>query len=353
MNGAGKTSVLEAISIAALSKSFNSSPENSIINFESDFFLSKAETIRDRETNFSVEVHKNTNSRKKITSSFMQNMRPKDLIGSIPIIILSPDYKEITAGSPENRRKFINTSISQVSNSYLNNLYTYRRVLKQRNNLLTKIGKNKSEDYNELSTWTEKLISIGTKIILKRIEFVNKIEPFYLKNYKEVSDDKENVGISYKPYGFDKYNYKELDGSTIIRRLEQLHSQKKDIEIIRKTTLFGPQKDDLELTINGFLVREVASQGQHKSSLISLKLAEFDYMKEVLNETPIVLLDDIFSELDLRRTELVINTVMKNLAQAFITTTEDDKIKKIMSPSEECHYYFVEDGKIKNIEGID
>ena len=104
MNGAGKTSVLEAISIAALSKSFNSSPENSIINFESDFFLSKAETIRDRETNFSVEVHKNTNSRKKITSSFMQNMRPKDLIGSIPIIILSPDYKEITAGSPENRR---------------------------------------------------------------------------------------------------------------------------------------------------------------------------------------------------------------------------------------------------------
>ncbi len=350
LNGAGKTSILEAISIAAISKSFQSTPENSLINFEDDLFLSRVHTLRDRGTDFTVEVKKETGSRKKISSSFMESMRPKDLIGSIPIIILSPDYKEITAGSPENRRRFINTTISQISNNYLNDLYSYSRVLKQRNNLLSKMKKDRSIDKNELNIWTEKLIEYGAKIILRRAKFINEFEPYYLDNYKKVSDSKEEVQIKFSPYGFDDLNYKELDENIVVNRLHKLRDEKKIGELIRFTTLFGPQKDELDLFINNAPVKEAASQGQHKTVLISLKLAEFDYMKEILNETPIVLLDDIFSELDAKRTELVIQTVLKNLAQAFITITEDEKIKKIMKPSDDCYYFLVNDGKVERME---
>ncbi|MFA7325445.1 MAG: DNA replication and repair protein RecF [Candidatus Kapaibacterium sp.] len=350
LNGAGKTSILEAISIAAISKSFQRTPENSLINFDDNVFLSRVHTMRDRGTDFTIEVKKETGSRKKISSSFMESMRPKDLIGSIPIIILSPDYKEITAGSPENRRRFINTTISQISNNYLNDLYSYRRVLKQRNNLLSKMKKDRSIDKNELNIWTDKLIEFGSKIILRRAKFLSEFEPYYLKNYMKVSDSKEEVRIKYSPYGFDNFNYKDLDESKVVNRLIELKDEKKIGELTRYTTLFGPQKDELELFINNAPVKEAASQGQHKTVLISLKLAEFDYMKEILNETPIVLLDDIFSELDAKRTELVLNSVLKNLAQAFITITEDDKIKKIMKPSEECYYFHVSNGKVERID---
>lgn len=350
LNGAGKTSILEAISIAAISKSFQSTPENSLIKFDDDLFLSRVHTMRDRGTDFTIEVKKETGSRKKISSSFMENMRPKDLIGSIPIIILSPDYKEITAGSPENRRRFINTTISQISNNYLNDLYSYKRILKQRNNLLSKMKRDRSIDKNELNIWTEKLIEFGSKIILRRAKFITEFEPYYLKNYKKVSDSKEEVQIKYSPYGFDDINYKDLDESMVVNRLIKLRDEKKIGEFTRFTTLFGPQKDEIDLFINNAPVKEVASQGQHKTVLISLKLAEFDYMKEILNETPIVLLDDIFSELDAKRTELVINTVLKNLAQAFITITEDEKIKRIMKPSNDCFYFYVNEGKVIRVE---
>lgn len=350
LNGAGKTSILEAISLASISKSFLNSPENSIINFNHEKFLARVRAIRDRGTDFTIEITKETGGRKKITSSFMDNMRPKDLIGSLPIIILSPDYKEITAGSPENRRRFVNTTISQISNNYLSDLFSYRKILKQRNSLLQKYKKEKYLDQDEFNIWTNKLIEYGTKIVNKRVEFITQFEPYFSKNYDIVSDRKEKVQIIYKPYGFDDLNYKELDKEMIFEKLNKLSLEKRKGELTRFTTLFGPQKDEIELLINNFLVKDTASQGQHKTVLISLKLAEFDYMKEVLNETPVVLLDDIFSELDSKRTELVIKRILNNLAQAFITITEDDKIKNIMQPSEECFYFYVNNGEVQLIE---
>ena len=350
LNGAGKTSILEAISLASISKSFLNTPENSLINFNQEKFLARVRAIRDRGTDFTIEITKETGGRKKITSSFMDNMRPKDLIGSLPIIILSPDYKEITAGSPENRRRFVNTTISQISNNYLSDLFSYRKILKQRNSLLQKYKKEKYLDQDEFNIWTNKLIEYGTKIVNKRVEFITQFEPYFSKNYDIVSDRKEKVQIIYKPYGFDDLNYKELDKEMIFEKLNKLSLEKRKGELTRFTTLFGPQKDEIELLINNFLVKDTASQGQHKTVLISLKLAEFDYMKEVLNETPVVLLDDIFSELDSKRTELVIKRILNNLAQAFITITEDDKIKNIMQPSEECFYFYVNNGEVQLIE---
>ena len=350
LNGAGKTSILEAISLASISKSFLNTPENSLINFNQEKFLARVRAIRDRGTDFTIEITKETGGRKKITSSFMDNMRPKDLIGSLPIIILSPDYKEITAGSPENRRRFVNTTISQISNNYLSDLFSYRKILKQRNSLLQKYKKEKYLNQDEFNIWTNKLIEYGTKIVNKRVEFITQFEPYFSKNYDIVSDRKEKVQIIYKPYGFDDLNYKELDKEMIFEKLNKLSLEKRKGELTRFTTLFGPQKDEIELLINNFLVKDTASQGQHKTVLISLKLAEFDYMKEVLNETPVVLLDDIFSELDSKRTELVIKRILNNLAQAFITITEDDKIKNIMQPSEECFYFYVNNGEVQLIE---
>jgi len=347
-NGAGKTSILEAISMSALTKSFSIYNDSHLIQFEKDKFFINIELERDRETYFSISTEKTKRGKKSIGSSFQDNMRPKEVIGLIPIIILSPDAKEITFGSPDNRRKFIDSTISQISNLYLEDLYRYNKVLKQRNVLLKKTTSISDFESRQLKLWTEKLVDIGIRIIKKRSTFIEEIKPIYEKYYSIISDNKESVSLEYSPNGYKVNSIAALNINDLKEILTEYSSKKIDSEFRRQMTLFGPHKDELNLFINGHLVRDTASQGQHKSALISLKLAEFDYIRQLHNEIPIVLLDDIFSELDEKRIKLVLEVINKNLAQAFVTVTEVDKIKRILVNQSEVQYFKIEDGKVIN-----
>lgn len=346
LNGAGKTTILEAIAMSALTKSFTVYSDDHLINFNSEVFDISIELERDRGTCFSLKTTKNKRSKKRIDSTFQDNMKPKEVIGLVPIIILSPDAKDITFGSPENRRKFIDSTISQISNLYLEDLYRYNKVLKQRNILLKKIIDIHEFEDGQLNLWTKKLIDIGSRIIRKRAIFIKEIKPKFEHYYSIISDNREDVSLKYKPNGFKISDIHELDIEEIKLVLHEYSKQKEETEYRRQTTMFGPHKDELELYINDHLVRDTASQGQHKSVLISLKLSEFDYIRELHNEIPIVLLDDIFSELDEKRIKLVLEIINENLAQAFVTVTEVDKIERILKEKPNVNYFHIYEGTI-------
>lgn len=347
LNGAGKTTVLEAVSICSISKSFMPAPENSMIKNGEAFYSVFSESVTDLDTPYKVGIKYASGARKQINSSIGDNLSPKDIIGEIPLVILSPDYKAVTFGAPQDKRQFIDSILSQAGKLYMDHAITLKRCLKQRNNLLSSAKKDYAFDYSLIEPWTDMMIKSGSEMIHRRIRFIKEFTPFFNDSYFETTGGKESVSIEYIPYGMPP-NICSSNASKddILLLLKQFSDRIKKEEIRRGTTMFGPQKDDLRICINSRSAKETASQGQHKSLLISLKFAEFNYLKEIRRETPVILLDDIFSELDDERTERVITMLEKNSAQSFITMTNADKLKKIAAEFTQSAFFSAENGVI-------
>lgn len=345
LNGEGKTTILEAISICSLSKSFLPTKDNNLIKIGENKYNLEAKCKSDLDIPYSIKVEFDKLSKKKLNSTVADNLLPKNIIGEIPIVVLSPDHKNITFGSPADRRQFLDKLLSQSSKLYLDDLVKLKKVIKQRNKLLTQFKKNNNYNHDLLIPWTESFIELSSNIIIKRNKIITDISPIFLNYYNNISSMKENTSLSYKAYGFQEIPDNKSD---IINKLKEIYNKKKDSEFYRATTLFGPQKDDIDININGGLAREIASQGQHKSLLISIKLAEFEILKNLRNETPIILLDDIFSELDEERIAHVINLVVKENAQTFITGTEANRITLTLKDNTIVNYYKIIDGQIYN-----
>jgi DNA replication and repair protein RecF len=215
--------------------------------------------------------------------------------------------------------------LSQAKYVYVESAINLKKIIKQRNALLQKAKMyGQKPDEALLDIMTNQMIDAGSTLASLRAQFINEFTPHFLEAYKKITDTDEQVGIVYVP---DTAN-----GRTLITKEDFSESYMlayrslKEEEIRRGTTLFGPQKDDLEISINGGRARETASQGQHKSLLISIKWAEFTYLRDVRDETPVLLFDDIFSELDGNRTARVLQQVLDSGAQTFITTTEGEKL---------------------------
>ncbi len=346
LNGAGKTTILEAISICGFSKSFLPTKDSSLIRINEGFYRIKAEAMTDLNAPYKIEVKYEPGKRKSISSTVGDNLSPKDIIGEAPTAILSPDFKSITFGSPGSRRSFINRLLSQIFKSYIESLYKARKALRQRNTLLSDIRAGAWANKDLANSWTEVLIEASVDIISKRAKFVEDFNPVFKKYYEEVSGGKEDVDLEYDPSG-GKFplNY-DFGRENVRENLERLSYELKDEEIRRGMTLFGPQKDDLKILINGGIAKEYASQGQHKTLLISLKMAEFEYLKEMNRETPIVLFDDIFSELDADRVEKVLEVVRENKAQTFITATDRDLLMKTANLTGDYGFYKIKDGEV-------
>jgi DNA replication and repair protein RecF len=337
-NGVGKTSILEAISVCSMSKSFVLHSEYSLINREYKSFFVSANCTNELQLPYKINVSYTSNAPKQINSSYGNKLLPKEIIGTIPLVVLSPDNKNITNGSPEYRRQFINGILSQSNKYYLEKLYEIRKILKQRNSLLHQISKlqnnTDSTQYMPLlENWTEFFINTNVEIIQRRMEFINEFNPYFVDAYKTVSDGKEEVKIIYSPDSISEKIIEDTNDSiaTIKNNIkEELQNRANNIqqgEVKRANTLFGSQKDEFKIMINGGIARDYASQGQHKSLLIALKFAEFKYLLEKKNETPIILFDDIFSELDKNRIEKVLKILSESEAQIFITLTEPNLIE--------------------------
>lgn len=345
LNGAGKTTILEAVAIVGLSKTFLPTPDAGLIRQNADFYRISVAAISDVEAPYKVVVQYRTGGRKLIGSSLGDSLTPKDIIGELPVVVLSPDFKDITFGAPQDRRRFVDALLAQASKRYSEEAINLKKILKQRNAVLAHARSHQPFDTGLFAVLTEYLIQTGAEIISRRSTFVREFAPIFREAYRTVAEGREDVDVVYLPdsitFGKDENSSKERAVELLATAAERYRHE----ELRRGVTLFGPQKDDIGITVNGAAARDVASQGQHKSLLIGLKAAEFSYLRDIRGETPIALFDDIFSELDARRSANVLAMIRDSNAQTLITTTAKDKA---IFPAG-ATYFSVENGNISGI----
>ncbi|ROL56608.1 DNA replication and repair protein RecF [Bacteroidetes/Chlorobi group bacterium Naka2016] len=357
-NGAGKTSILEAISIASFSKSFITNYDQNIVRHGENYYTVEVGGSSQNGIPFTFSVYYQIGKGKEIRDISGGTISSIELIGQIPLVVLYPDMREIIFGPPSARREFVDKIISQTDTVYLKKLIEYKRILKQRNKLLSEIANGDRKQIDVLSAWNKKFIQTASYIIQQRGLFSYTFSFIVSEAFETITEGKESLIFDYQP--FDFFDFFTPENLVVFRRywyldqilsiLEQLLIKYAKKEIERGITLFGPHKDDFQLLFNGNNAREVASQGQSKSILIALKNAEVKYLQNKKNTAPIVLFDDIFSELDINRINQVLD-LMKNLkVQLLLTTTEIDKIKNIISNFENYGVYKVESGKTIRFE---
>ncbi|NQW30940.1 MAG: DNA replication/repair protein RecF [Ignavibacteria bacterium] len=335
-NGAGKTSILEAISLCAIAKTFVPVQDSSVIQFGFDDCMASVEATSDREVPYNVQIELRRGTKKRIQSNHGGNLNPKDIIGELPIVALSPDHKSITLGAPQDRRAFVDAVMAQSSKRYTELLYEHRRILKQRNILLDTVRSHGVNDtlQAELDTWTKMMIEVSANIVNRRSEFLLKLEVLVREFHATVSSGAEEIKVEYQPDNITlNADTRTIDLETARIQFGIQAGAVGRQEFSRGTTVFGPQKDEISLLINNMAVRDSASQGQHKSLLVSLKLAECVMLNETLSERPVVLLDDVFAELDAERCLQVMDIVVKMGMQCFVTTTNSEDILRLFENS--------------------
>ena len=295
LNGVGKTNILDSIYHLSYTKSyFNPIPSQNIKHGETFFFISGKYMIDDKEENILVSLKKG--DKKIIKRNNKLYKKFSDHIGKIPLVLISPDDRNLIIEGSETRRKFIDGIISQTDKEYLNNLIDYNKTLKQRNALLKMFYDNSENIRKTIDIYDRQLSSDAHKIYDKRREFLNEFIPIFKSRYKELSNDKENVEIKHSSdISQDQNLYKLLKNSL-----------EKDLRF--QYTTKGIHKDDLNLNLDNFPIKKYGSQGQQKTFLIAMKLAQFDYLSK-LDSKPILLLDDIFDKLDDTRVKQIINLV--------------------------------------------
>ena len=330
-NGQGKTSILESVFYLCTTKSHNSS-DNEVVRFnESEFEINGSfENL----TGNNVRVFYSLKENKKYYfKDNKQITRFADIIGEFPVVILTPADHAITQGSPADRRKFVDSVISQASDIYLNTLLDYNKTLRQRSSLLFQIKENRNNNLtSELYVWTQRLVELGTEIIRYRKKFINEFEAYVKDSYKALMDIEEQPEIYYS--FLEDYKGEDIEG-----RFKTLILDRGEEEIKKAQNLVGPQRDDFIFETNRLNLKTFGSQGQHKTFQVVLRFAEFFYLKEITGKSPIFLLDDVFGELDANRAAKI-SEYLRQVGQAVITLTdfgnfsflqrnEEDKVIKL------------------------
>ncbi len=343
-NGQGKTNILDGLTYLCLTKGFLSSCDSSSIFFGESGFELEAEFCSDLRVQSSVKlVYSSAIRGKNLFNNEMKVDKALSFVGLYPIVVLAPQYYSIVNGIPQDRRKFVDLVISQSSKSYLHDVIEFRKVLKQRNKLLFDIKTLKSHDFESVEYWNGPLVKHGSQVIIKRHAFVKEFIPFFIKAYTEITSANEIPSIKYMPGISIKDIDKEYD--SINSRFESDIISCANDEFRRGSTIIGPHKDEFEFKINGFDVRQFASQGQQKTFLVALKIAEFFYLQEKCSEKPVLVLDDLFSELDKDRSKFLLD-FLKDKCQVFISSTNSEIFDEFLNYNGTNQKYFVEAGNV-------
>jgi DNA replication and repair protein RecF len=327
-NGSGKTSILEAVHFCALTRGFAGSADRECVMFGCDHFMIRSAFISDRGQTSEVRVAYSAEKEKQVFVNELEITSFSRHIGAIPCVTFTPSELAIVNASPSDRRRFIDSAICQHDRRYLADMMQYRRILQQRNALLAG-GVETPSGQAGLEIWTEQMAVLAASIVLARREFLRKFSVIFNGIHAWFPGQQE-PSIEYHstlgPVGEDD-GVEDLK-SSFISRFRQLRNQ----EMLRRQTLAGPHRDDLRLFFDGHEIRKYASQGQQRSYLIAMKLALRRYLYESAGEQPIMLLDDLFSELD----EEVAGRIIESLAscgQVLITSTDEKKSEGIMNHS--------------------
>lgn len=313
-NARGKTNFLEAITVLSLAKSFRANKHEAIIKWGSDYARIVG-YFDDTELEFFVS--RQPKQMKNLKKNGV-NVPVKDFIGQLNIVLFHPEDLNMLYLSPSLRRQYINTVLSQIDPLYFDSLVQYNRLLKQRNKALFLITIGKAR-YTELDAWDEKLAEYGSYIYQKRLELIDYFNKPCADNYHKISDTKENISVSYA-CSFKSPHTKKDD---YMYALEE----NREFDIAYKQTGKGIHRDDIEFFFNDKNVNDFASRGEMRTLLIALKLTEMAFIEDQTGNKPILLLDDVFSELDKKRQNFLIEAVSTH--QSFITATHHDlKFKK-------------------------
>ena len=344
-NAQGKTSILEAISYLCITKSFVANLDSFVLNFNSNFFEVKGKFEFENGVETELKVYYERNSSKKIFLNREEVKRFSFVINRFPAVILHPRSGEVTAGPPEERRKFFDMTIAQTSQAYTEELLNYRKILKQRNKVLSEISTNKIKPdlgIELLESWNENFINYAVKIIQKRLNFLSEFTEIFKKIYKELGPEEPEIS-----YVSQVDISTEDDTETINKKFSSLVEQIRNDEIARGVSLIGPHRDEFLFKLNGSEIRRYASQGQHKTFLIALSIAKFFYIKNKNGETPVFIFDDAFTELDTERVKKLLDFII-DTGQAFITTTDLSIVPKLGYKEEKIKKIFVNSGKVVN-----
>lgn len=326
-NGVGKTNALDAIYHLSFGKSYFNPIASQNIKHNEEFFVVDGIFNKNDKTE-KVLVSLKRGQKKMIKRNGKAYEKFSDHIGLIPLVIISPADRDLIIEGSDTRRKFIDSVISQSDKVYLNNLINYNKILSQRNALLKYFALNNTFNAQTLEVYNEQLHTYGTEIFNTRNNFLNTFIPIFKARYKSISNDNEAVNLSYKSDLFDN-DLKHL--------LVNCVNKDKAIQY----TSVGIHKDDLNFEIETYPIKKFGSQGQQKSFLIALKLAQFDFIKEQNGVTPLLLLDDIFDKLDENRVAQIINLVdNEDFGQLFISDTHAERTENIVKQIHQSYKIF-------------
>jgi DNA replication and repair protein RecF len=337
-NGVGKTNLLDAIYYLSFCKSYFNNPDSQNVRHLQDFFVLQGKYELN---SINEEIHcgfKN-GQKKKIRRNKKEYERFSEHIGLLPLVMISPADAVLIQGGSEERRRFMDSVISQYDRTYLEWLVRYNRALLQRNVLLKEVAGRNNIDPDIFAIWDEQLIHLGDKIHQKRKNFLQELLPVFQKYYTLISGANEVVSLEYSS---------QLNGMGFPLLLKESFSKDRMLQF----TTTGIHKDDLELKLGDYSIKRLGSQGQNKTYLIALKFAQFDFIRSLNNVKPILLLDDIFDKLDSGRVEEIVKLVSDDhFGQIFITDTNREHLDGILREAggDDFRIFVVDKGLINDV----
>jgi DNA replication and repair protein RecF len=303
-NAQGKTNVLESIYLCGTTKSHRGSKDKEMIQFQKDEAHIRMQLVK-KETPYRIDMHLKRNKAKGIAINGVPIKKASELFGIINMVFFSPEDLNIIKNGPSERRKFIDIELCQLNKVYLSELASYNHVLNQRNKLLKDIS-FRPELEDTLEVWDEQLENYGRRIISERKLFIEELNNIIFDIHKSLTGEKEVLNISYEP------NVNSESFKILLRQ-----NREKDLKL--KLTSTGPHRDDMCVKINGIDIRKYGSQGQQRTAALSLKLSEIYLVKKIIRDTPVLLLDDVLSELDSSRQNYLLKSIHD--IQTLITCT--------------------------------
>jgi len=345
-NGAGKTNVIDAIHYLCMSRSFVASSDQYVANREEKYFMIEGDFEGEIRQSFKVSCSYSRGEGKKIFVNDSPLSRLSDLIGMVPVVVMSPEDLKLTAEGPAERRSFLDSMISQISPKYLRDLMKYRHIRRQRNKLLTEFRGPRDLLINYLEPWNLQLTETGARLIAKRSEVLDRFKRYLEFQYRTISELKLKPDLHYQTIVESPG-----DEGDILDAFRKQLGENIEKEIEREQTIIGPHRDEVVFYLDDMELRNYGSQGQHRLFSMAMKMAQLFYYSDQLDDLPIMLLDDLFGNLDQQKVSIIMETLTKHSGQTFITSAaEKPFLESQFKHKADNRWFRVDNGQITTKE---
>ena len=341
-NGSGKTNLIDAIHYLCMTRSFVTNSDQYVAHNDHKYFMIHGWFKGSIRSEFKISCSYSRGEGKKFFVNDSPVERFSDLIGMVPVVVLSPQDLKLTSEGPVERRTFLDSMISQISSTYLRNLIDYRKIRRQKNTLLQEFNGPMNSLRAHLEPWNVQLAQKGAAIIQKRAEVLDKFKDYLAYQYHTITGLNLKPSLQYQTICSKCSDFDEIHTEYI--RLLEINFEK---EAEREQTLIGPHRDEVIFYLDDMELRNYGSQGQHRLFSMALKMAQLFYYSDELEDLPIMLLDDVFGNLDQQKTDIITETLNKHAGQTFITSASERPFeKKQFSGNGENTWLTVNNGKI-------